>query len=323
MLTKRLYRARPPITLHTSGTIDPGSYIPLQDIPYNASSSLFDDFTLVHNILNDYIHQTGFFFPWHRLFVWHFEQTLIHQCHYTGSAPYWNWTLDSDDLGHSYLLTNSDPNIGFGNFGDEAHQQEVIDGALANFSLSYPYPHLLRREYFPYPWKNLTPPWFTDPTLKVKDVISIDGISETINGFRGDFREFQTHFERMQGPHMGVHLALGGDIGGFCIWGKPFCDSLSYGNPGTSPSEPLFWLHHGFIDKIWHDWQNMRAENKFAFGGGSKREIAPEVWPKYPIGAPPDLTPDFPLPSVGFLPSGLTVKDVLDTTNDILCYTYE
>lgn len=23
----------------------------------------------------------------------------------------------------------------------------------------------------------------------------------------------------------------------------------------TSPAEPLFWLHHGFIDKLWTDWE--------------------------------------------------------------------
>jgi hypothetical protein len=23
----------------------------------------------------------------------------------------------------------------------------------------------------------------------------------------------------------------------------------------ASPADPLFWLHHAFIDKIWADWQ--------------------------------------------------------------------
>lgn len=24
---------------------------------------------------------------------------------------------------------------------------------------------------------------------------------------------------------------------------------------GASPTDPLFWLHHSFIDKLWADWQ--------------------------------------------------------------------
>ena len=26
-------------------------------------------------------------------------------------------------------------------------------------------------------------------------------------------------------------------------------------NPVFSPNDPLFWLHHAFIDKTWADWQ--------------------------------------------------------------------
>jgi tyrosinase len=42
----------------------------------------------------------------------------------------------------------------------------------------------------------------------------------------------------LEGPHGWVHNAVGGTMG------------LS-----TSPKDPLFWLHHGFIDKLWADWE--------------------------------------------------------------------
>lgn len=106
--------------------------------------------------------------------------------------------LDTEDFNHSYLLNNSDPNIGFGNFGDKERQHAVIDGAFANFSLAYPYPHVLRRQFFPYPWFDLTPPLFLNPKINVTEVITFSEIHKTITGFRGDFRGFQTYFERMQ-----------------------------------------------------------------------------------------------------------------------------
>ena len=42
----------------------------------------------------------------------------------------------------------------------------------------------------------------------------------------------------LEGPHGWVHNAVGGTMG-----------------TSTSPKDPIFWLHHGFIDKLWADWE--------------------------------------------------------------------
>lgn len=39
------------------------------------------------------VHFTGFFLPWHRYFVKHFENSLRDKCGYNGTTPYWDWTL--------------------------------------------------------------------------------------------------------------------------------------------------------------------------------------------------------------------------------------
>ena len=44
----------------------------------------------------------------------------------------------------------------------------------------------------------------------------------------------------LEGIHGTVHFRIGGQMGG-----------------ASSPSDPIFWLHHGFIDKIWADWQKL------------------------------------------------------------------
>jgi tyrosinase len=46
---------------------------------------------------------------------------------------------------------------------------------------------------------------------------------------------FQTALE---GPHGWVHNAVGGTMAS-----------------SASPADPIFWLHHAFVDKIWADWQ--------------------------------------------------------------------
>ena len=30
----------------------------------------------------------------------------------------------------------------------------------------------------------------------------------------------------------------------------------------TSPNDPLFWLHHCYIDKLWAEWQEKNNNNK-------------------------------------------------------------
>ena len=54
--------------------------------------------------------------------------------------------------------------------------------------------------------------------------------------FPGTFTGFQTLTEGA--VHGGTHNAVGGDMKG-----------------SASPTDPLFWLHHAFIDKTWADWQ--------------------------------------------------------------------
>ena len=50
-----------------------------------------------------------------------------------------------------------------------------------------------------------------------------------------------------EGKHGGPHIWLGGQMGTFC-----------------SPMDPIFWLHHSFIDKMWEDFRQ-GAQVRFYF----------------------------------------------------------
>ena len=55
---------------------------------------------------------------------------------------------------------------------------------------------------------------------------------------------FRNHLEGWRGVnlHNRVHVWVGGQMG-----------------TGVSPNDPVFWLHHAFIDKLWADWQRLDA----------------------------------------------------------------
>ena len=57
-----------------------------------------------------------------------------------------------------------------------------------------------------------------------------------VQTYGGTFTGFQALIEGV--VHSGTHNAVGGDMAG-----------------AASPTDPLFWLHHAFIDKTWADWQ--------------------------------------------------------------------
>lgn len=35
-----------------------------------------------------------------------------------------------------------------------------------------------------------------------------------------------------------------------------------------SPGDPVFYLHHSWLDKLWWDWQNLDIENRLTDMGG-------------------------------------------------------
>jgi tyrosinase len=58
-----------------------------------------------------------------------------------------------------------------------------------------------------------------------------------------NFTAFSTALES---PHNTVHNLVGGTM-----------------QTSTSPADPIFWLHHGFIDKLWADWQAANSGSAF------------------------------------------------------------
>ncbi|KAJ7693383.1 Di-copper centre-containing protein [Mycena rosella] len=294
--------------------------------PFNDSGSLFDDYVYAHMDLNHHIHFTGLFFPWHRWYLHSFEQVLRNRCGYRGAFPYWDWTQDAADFYGSAFFQDSSPKSGLGGWGDASTQLRVLDGAFSassSFRVSYPFPHTLRRNF------TLFPP--LDALLPVPDMawkarpanasFTKPVVESLIDGFVGDFKGFQAQMEGPKGPHPNVHLIIGGDMSGQCPVDAPAgCVS----GPTFSPNDPLFFLHHAMVDRIWFKWQRKHKLNKHAFAGGSVQQLDNvTVFSEYPTGGPPFLTMHSEIPTNGLAPVSYTVSDMMSTTEGSLCYVYE
>ncbi|KAI0271790.1 Di-copper centre-containing protein [Russula aff. rugulosa BPL654] len=288
-------------------SVDPSvSLIP----PLNTSSSYYDDLVYLHMDLNIRIHGTGQFLPWHRWYVHVFEESLKKKCGYTGTTPYWDWTIDSPNFYDSPFWKDANPKSGLGGWGDPKADYSVPDGAFHTLPLSYPLPHIVRRNFSlsapPFPGAAL-PPGLSpnDPSL-----FSASEVESVLETTPGDFKQFQI---AIGVPHGAIHGIVGGDLFGGCPTNAP---SNCTPGPKWAPNDPLFYMHHGTIDKIWSDWQNRNPASASSFFGGSSDNA------EFPTGGPPYLSLDSIIPTDGLFPE-VTIGDVLSTTGGYLCYVYE
>ncbi|CAE6356956.1 unnamed protein product [Rhizoctonia solani] len=308
-------KLKPPINLSKYEYYD-------QIVPVSNSSSYQDELTYVHMNLNPVIHNTGLFLPWHRWYLQSWTDALRTQCGYKGVTPYWAWEFDTANFEKSTIF-NSDKTSGLGTWGDPNDDYTIKDGGFTNLTFAYPVPHRLRRKYVPFPY--MAPPG-VDPSLYPYDTFKGANLTFTLGEVlkllaqpTGNFKKFQYYMEQAQSMHTSVHMVLGGDLGGLCPKNATPAQCPFSGAPTISPNEPMFFLHHGNIDRLWWLWQKLNAKNQVAFAGGSVRNLTrPDL---YPNGAAPWQDTSTVIPTAGMYKS-VTIGDVLDTTGDTLCYIY-
>lgn len=85
--------------------------------------------------------------------------------------------------------------------------------------------------------------------------------------------------------------------------------------------EPLFYLHHTNLDRIWWKWQSANPQERLYEISGPIRPWVDVLGPNYtdlPYG---NVTLDFEI-QLGRLGGVITVGDVMHTKGDFLCYEY-
>uniref|UniRef100_A0A0W0GD91 Tyrosinase copper-binding domain-containing protein n=1 Tax=Moniliophthora roreri TaxID=221103 RepID=A0A0W0GD91_MONRR len=265
--------------------------LPSQTAAIKEAKTRFDDFQSAHIVLADEVHLVGQFLVWHRLYVHTYEKALREECGYQGSQPYWDWTLDIEDGLTSFAASPLfDPTYGFGGNGaDIPGYNGFFNNVSETPDWEYGGPGGGCIQDGPFASYNLSlgpgtlitnhciSRWFTPVYLKT---ITEKNVSQL---FTFDtFEEFRIELE-------------GGEMG----------DRYS------SPGDPLFYLHHTNLDRIWWKWQTANPSARlYEISGRSSVD-------------PPfhNVTLDFVLPLKGLGPD-VPVRDVMDIRNKVLCYDY-
>jgi tyrosinase-like protein/polyphenol oxidase-like protein len=226
-------------------------------------------------------HESWFLLPWHRMYTYFFEQIARKVVVSQGgpkdwALPYWNYSAggQASTLPPAFRLPTWN-----------------VDGT------DQPNPL----------YTSHRAPGINDGAALPPNLVSFEGAFSFTNftdlpapGFGGG-RAPATQFSRFPGaldgvPHGTVHGLVGGPTGGDCEQGwmsDPYC----------SPRDPVFWVHHTNIDRLWVNW--------LARGGG-RANPTDRVW----------LKTRFPFYDENGARVTMTAADILDTVKQ-LHYKYD
>lgn len=230
---------------------------PTSKIP--GARTRYDDFISAHLLQTPFVHASGLFLAFHRYYVHLYETALRTECGYRGAQPYWDWTLSYKDPrqaaifdgspwsmggngkyipGREPTLVRLTPDLAFniepgtgggcieqGPFREGKYEIRLgpvgIEPQGPDGGLGYN-PRCLAR----------------DLGLKYSSDTRPTNVTKLLDGC-ADLACFNVQLDTPGGVHGSGHFSLGGIE----------LDTFS------SPSDPMFWLHHAQIDRLWTIWQ--------------------------------------------------------------------
>lgn len=265
------------------------SVLCLRDHPsqLGANTSLYDDFPWIHAHVGYYTHNSAPFMPWHRYFLHIYEKALRDKCGYKGGLVYWDWTLDSEALEKSPVFSAES---GFG--GDGEKDGEITVGKTGRCLKDGPFTDIVADYYDVKYHPHCLSRGFRNDEGELGHIdgtdISPSSIEEVLN--MDDYEDFVALMESR--VHDTIPFGIGGDFETF-----------------TAPYDPLFYLHHVQLDRLWWLWQQSSPEKQSAYDGHKQKHSMKMA------------TLDDVINMKG-LDVNIKVADVMSTEGDLLCYRY-
>ncbi|KAJ2001139.1 hypothetical protein GGI02_000879 [Coemansia sp. RSA 2322] len=194
-----------------------------------------DWFGFYHNLVASNVHGNSNFLVFHRHYINSYE-AILRSYNPAISIPYWNAMIDYQKPDKSAVLGSS--YLG----GDGTGSKNcVTTGIAGTWTLSYPKSHCLCRNFNNGTTINswYSPEYITSVLQKSATYADLRaGIENSIHG--------------------AVHLGIGGDM-----------DTMH------SPSDPVFFLHHVNIDRLYAQWQAVKPDSRTYMYDGTGVNNAP------------------------------------------------
>jgi tyrosinase len=165
------------------------------------------------------VHGTPFFLPWHRAYLYYFEQHLLDvmPANAPVSLPWWDWSTQA---------------------GIPAAYSGAATGTAANPLAGAPVSGIPDAQFtgqnVPKVASTSRAPGLTGPGHGTFGLPSAEQVSAILK--LTDFEDFSAQLEDL---HNQVHMWVGGTMSEIPV----------------AAFDPLFWAHHAMIDRVWALWQ--------------------------------------------------------------------
>ncbi|KAI0143840.1 amino acid transporter [Xylariaceae sp. FL1272] len=258
----------------------------------------WDDLQWPHVVQTATVHGVGAFLPFHRYYLTVHERLIKDECGYTGRMPYWDELHDIGKMTASELW--EDEYFGGNGAGPDSC---VESGPFNNLTLRWVQDgsveeHCLSRQ-------------FDGSYLEFTNQTEIDACN-AIQSYTDAWLCWFGGPHGSSGPHASGHAAVGG----------------SMADATLSPGDPVFYLHHAWLDKLWWEWQKQDLSNRLTDMGGPNLPIAGSVLG----GQGPEFTNYFGDNGnvttlnhrlfMSELYPNITIRDIMDLNADVACSEY-
>ncbi|KXN64980.1 Di-copper centre-containing protein [Conidiobolus coronatus NRRL 28638] len=193
-----------------------------------SQTARFNELSKIHNDNNNYIHGKELFLPWHRKFLATYEDELL-KMDSSVILPFVDWTTYSSSPHRHPIFQNNR----YGGNGNRNNNWCLDSGTFARNTVTNPRRKCLQRRY------DLNDNTELSSFSSKEEVQSAIDRSNRYTDFR---RAVEGNIHNL--PH-------------YYIGDGEFDMATLH-----SPNDPLFYLHHAFIDRAWFQWQ-LKKESRF------------------------------------------------------------
>ncbi|KAF1914095.1 hypothetical protein BDU57DRAFT_521271 [Ampelomyces quisqualis] len=238
---------------------------------FPGSQNRYEDIVVLHQQNTPRVHGNAIFLLWHRYLLWTFEDMLRRECGFTRPLPWWDEARWSGRFQQSSVFSSRwmGTMLARGNC--------VTNGQFANLAC------------------NIGP-----GTRNQRHCLSRNGDEEKTANTRQSLTDVCN-----ARPTFADMAAC--TEGGAHAWGHNGIGAVMQ-DVYASPSDPVFWLHHAYIDRNFRRWQD-----------GDRGRRATTITGKDSTGR--DLSLDTSI-SMNGIRADVRVRDVLNTQSSVLCYRY-
>ncbi|KAI9598704.1 hypothetical protein BDF19DRAFT_431190 [Syncephalis fuscata] len=198
------------------------------------SPSFYDQIAVVHQKYANNAHGLPDFLTWHRLYLATFQEALWKQ-NPNVILPYWKWSIDSQLPHASEVLSNRF----FGGNGDQSRGGCLSTGYFANWGSLY------------VDGEDSTSVTCVTRSYDEGNSLGAFYSPEAIDAIIVSSKTYDELRSTLEGPpHGAIHAGIGGSFTSM-----------------ASSSDPIFWVHHAYVDMIWWQWQKRSIKNLNDFSG--------------------------------------------------------